>query len=144
LQALVLLDTLAGVNRARRKTDRIKPPALRSICPISCALEILGDKWTLVVVRDLLWLNKSLYSEFCQSPEHIPTSILADRLKRLEQAGLVTKEVYQRNPVRYSYKLTAVGRALKPLLINLGEWGAKHIEGAVPLPDGWASPDQNP
>lgn len=132
------------MNRASRKSDRIKLPELRSVCPIACSLEIVGDKWTLLVVRDLLWLNKTLYGEFCQSPEHIPTSILADRLKRLEKAGLVTKEAYQRNPVRYSYKLTTAGRALKPLLVHLGEWGTRHIERAAQLPDAWIRPDQNP
>jgi DNA-binding HxlR family transcriptional regulator len=104
-------------------------------------LDILGDKWTLLVIRDLLWRKKRLYSEFSQSPEGIPTSVLADRLRRLESAHLLTKEAYQRNPVRYSYKLTATGRALHPLLVTLGNWGASHIEHAEQLPAAWTHPE---
>jgi DNA-binding HxlR family transcriptional regulator len=129
------------VNRAASKAYRFKAPEQRSPCPISCSLDILGDKWTLLVIRDLLWRKKHLYSEFSQSPEGIPTSVLADRLKRLEQTGLVRKKAYQRNPVRYTYKLTAAGRALQPLLVTLGNWGASHIEHAEHLPAAWTHPE---
>lgn len=100
----------------------------RSPCPITNTLEIIGDKWTLVVVRDL-FLGKKTYSEFQASPEGIPTNILADRLKRLEQAGIVEKTPYQQKPVRYEYRLTVRGKELGKVLKAVKEWGLKHIPG---------------
>ena len=87
----------------------------RSPCPVTNTLDILGDKWTLLVVRDL-FLGKRLYREFTESPEGIPTNILADRLKRLEAAGIIRKEPYQERPVRYAYALTGMGEDLLPVL----------------------------
>jgi DNA-binding HxlR family transcriptional regulator len=86
------------------------------------------------VVRDLLFLGKRLYGEVIQGPEGIPTSILADRLKRLEVAGLLEKYPYQRNPVRYEYRLTAKGADLFPVLRELIRWGNRHIPGTGTLP----------
>jgi len=77
----------------------------RSPCPVACCLDLLGDKWTLLVVRDLL-LGKTTYSEFQKSPEGIPTNILAERLKRLLAAGVIEKSQYQERPKRYAYHLT--------------------------------------
>ena len=101
---------------------------LRSTCPIGGALDLLGDRWTLLVVRDLL-RGCSRYGEFAASPEGIPTNILAARLVRLEECGIVTAEPYQQHPVRYAYKLTPRGLALKPVLAALGMWGATHVAG---------------
>lgn len=103
----------------------------RSPCPVACTLDLLGDKWTLLVVRDLL-LGKTTYSEFQQSPEKIPSNILAERLKRLQAAGVVERERYQERPVRYAYHLTDKGRDLGPVLMAMVEWGNRHIEGTVP------------
>lgn len=103
----------------------------RSPCPVACTLDLLGDKWTLLVVRDLL-LGKTTYSEFQQSPEKIPSNILAERLKRLQAAGVVVRERYQERPVRYAYHLTDKGRDLGPVLMAMVEWGNRHIEGTVP------------
>ena len=100
--------------KQRKPTSRVRTP--RSPCPIANTLDILGDKWTLLVVRDLLFLGKRLYGEFMQSGEGIPTNILADRLKRLEETGLVTKEPYQSNPIRHQYRLTRKGAELFPVL----------------------------
>ncbi len=100
----------------------------RSSCPISCALEILGDKWTLLVIRDLI-LGKKRYGDFQTSPEAIPTNILAERLKRLDAADLVTKKPYQDNPVRYEYALTDSAAELAPILRSLAAWGNRHIPG---------------
>ncbi len=112
------------------QSDRKKPAfeSHRSACPIASALDIVGDKWTLVVIRDL-FLGKHRYGEFQSSPEAIPTNILADRLKRLEAAGLVVKELYQNNPPRADYYLTRRGADLGPVLHAMREWGKKHIEG---------------
>ena len=103
----------------------------RSPCPVACSLDLLGDKWTLLVVRDLL-LGKTTYTEFQKSPEGIPTNILAERLKRLQAAGILEKSQYQERPVRYAYHLTAKGRDLQPVLLAMIDWGNKHIPGTVP------------
>jgi len=108
--------------------DTIKLPAMRSPCPIANTLDIVGDKWTLLVIRDL-FAGKSTYGEFQSSPEGIPTNILADRLKRLAGHGIIQKSPYQQNPVRYAYQLTNTGRSLGPLLEQLVKWGKKNIAG---------------
>jgi DNA-binding HxlR family transcriptional regulator len=102
----------------------------RSPCPVACTLDILGDKWTLLVVRDLV-MGKKTYSEFLQSPESIPTNILAERLKRLESYGILNKQQYQDNPVRYEYVLTTKGEGLRPVLQAMVKWGNQHIDGTL-------------
>lgn len=103
-------------------------PHKRSICPIACTLDIIGDKWTLLVIRDLS-LGKKTYREFQESPEGIPTNILAERLKRLESHGIIEKHPYQERPVRYAYQLTQKGKALGPILKDTVKWGLKYIPG---------------
>ncbi|MDP1614648.1 MAG: helix-turn-helix domain-containing protein [Methylococcales bacterium] len=100
----------------------------RSCCPIACALDHLGDKWTLLIIRDLL-LGKKRYQEFLESPEQIATNILANRLKKLEAAGLLTQQVYQKKPIRYEYVLTAKGEDLRMVLQTLAEWGRTYYPG---------------
>ena len=100
----------------------------RSLCPVTNSLEIIGDKWTMVIIRDL-FLGKKTYGDFQRSPEGIPTNILADRLKRLERAGIVEKVPYQEKPVRYEYKMTEKGKDLNKVLKAVKEWGLKHIPG---------------
>jgi len=109
----------------------------RSDCPIANTLDLIGDKWTLLVVRDLLFLGKRLYGEVMQSPEGIPSNILADRLKRLEDAGLLERSPYQQNPVRYEYRLTPKGIELFPVLREMIRWGNKHIQGTTAPPSGF-------
>jgi DNA-binding HxlR family transcriptional regulator len=116
------------------------PEGSRSTCPIANLLDIVGDKWTLLVVRDLLLLSKRRYGEFQSSPEAIPTNILADRLKRLETAGLVKKELYQDNPPRAEYFLTRKGADLEPVLKAMGKWGKQYIPGVV-LPETFLPPE---
>ncbi len=105
----------------------------RSCCPITNSLDIFGDKWTLLVIRDLA-LGKKRYQEFMASPERIASNILADRLKQLETAGLVTRRAYQQNPLRYEYALTEKGEGLKPVLRALILWGQKHFPGTKVFP----------
>jgi DNA-binding HxlR family transcriptional regulator len=100
----------------------------RSPCPIACSLDLLGDKWTLLVVRDL-FQGKTRYVEFLGSLEGIPTNVLAERLARLEQAGMIARSPYQDNPPRFAYSLTAKGRSLEPVLVSLVKWGLRHIAG---------------
>lgn len=107
----------------------------RSPCPVATTLDILGDKWTLLVIRDL-FLGKRLYGEFTKSPEGIPTNILADRLRRLEAAGILTRQAYQDRPRRFAYALTPKGADLLPVLTEIIRWGNRHIPGTVqPAPD---------
>jgi DNA-binding HxlR family transcriptional regulator len=105
------------------------PADARSKCPIANALDVLGDRWTLLVVRDLLFLKKLRYSELAQSNESIPTNILADRLKRLEEAGIVEKRPYRLRPPRYEYHLTPRGGDLLPILREMVVWANRHIPG---------------
>ena len=105
----------------------------RSECPITNVLDILGDKWTLLVIRDLV-LGKRRYQEFMSSPERIASNILADRLKRLEAGGLVTRRTYQGNPARYEYFLTKKGKGLEPVLEAIIVWGQKHYPGTKRFP----------
>ena len=98
----------------------------RSDCPISFTLEILGDRWTLLVLRDLIFLNKKSYGDFLSSEEKIATNILANRLKRLEAAGIVTKSQQPQNKTKYIYELTDMGIDLLPLLLEAIRWGAKY------------------
>lgn len=100
----------------------------RSRCPIANTLDLVGDKWSLLVIRDLLH-GKQTYKEIAESPEGIPTSILADRLKRLEEAGIITSAAYQERPVRYAYTLTDKGKELGEVLLAIVRWGKKHIPG---------------
>jgi DNA-binding HxlR family transcriptional regulator len=113
-------------------------PFTRSACAVANSLDLLGDKWSLLVVRDLLH-GKRTYSELTNSPEGIPTNILADRLERLESAGIITSTPYQERPVRYAYTLTPKGVALGDVLLAFVRWGKQHIPGTVVLNQGPAS-----
>jgi DNA-binding HxlR family transcriptional regulator len=104
----------------------------RSRCAVACTLDLVGDKWSLLVVRDLLQ-GDATYGELQNSREGVPTNILADRLKRLEQDGLIAKSPYQDHPVRYTYRLTEKGKALGDVLLALVRWGKKHIPGTQVL-----------
>ncbi len=108
-----------------RKTPE-KPTRLP--CPLASSLDIFGDKWTLLVIRDLFF-GKETFGEFQKSPEHIPSNILAERLKRLEAAGIISKSAYQEKPIRYAYLLTEKGKDLGAVLKEMVDWGNKHIPG---------------
>ena len=111
------------------------PEDRRSGCPISSTLDLLGDKWTLLVVRDLLFLRKRRFGEFLESPEGIPTNILSDRLRRLEEHGVVEKSLYSARPQRYEYRLTAMGAELFHVLRAMAEWGLRHLPGTAAPPE---------
>ena len=100
----------------------------RSDCPLACALDIIGDKWTLLILRDLLF-GKTRYNEFLGSGEKIPTNILAARLRHMEEAGLISGKPYRERPRRYDYQLTETGRSLAPVIQVLTRWGANAIPG---------------
>lgn len=108
-------------------------PAFRSRCPVASALDIVGDRWTLIVLRTI-FAGRHKYGELADIPEKISTNVLADRLQRLEEYGLVTKSPYQQNPLRHQYHLTVRGADLLPVLQEMASWAARHI------PDRWSSP----
>jgi DNA-binding HxlR family transcriptional regulator len=107
-----------------------RPHLRRSTCPAACALDVAGDRWTLLIVRDLL-RDRDTYGKLAASDEGIPTNILADRLKKMEEAGLITAEPYQERPVRWRYALTEKGRDLGEVLGAMARWGKKHVKGTV-------------
>ena len=100
----------------------------RSCCPVACSLDLLGDKWTLLVVRDLLH-GRRHFRDFLASPERISTNILADRLAKLRRSGLAEKYPSCDLPGREAYRLTAKGKTLAKFVRQLADWGLKHIEG---------------
>jgi len=104
----------------------------RSPCPVACTLDLLGDRWTLLVVRDL-FVGKSRFNDFAQSPERIATNILTDRLKRLEEHGIVSRTTTDAHAGRADYSLTAKGRSLGPVLKAVADWGLNNIEGTKAL-----------
>jgi DNA-binding HxlR family transcriptional regulator len=102
---------------------------------VACTLDIVGDKWTLLVVRDLV-RGKRRFAEFLDSSEGIPTNILANRLKRLRDAGIITARRYTDHPPRMEYELTPKGEDLRPLMREMVAWGVRHAGGRVPPPVG--------
>jgi DNA-binding HxlR family transcriptional regulator len=113
---------------ARTRATADHTDELRSRCPVACSLDVLGDRWTLLVIRDL-FAGKSRFGEFMTSPEHIPTNILAERLKRLERAGLIATTPYSEHPLRVDYHLTERGRALAPVVDAIAVWGLEQFPG---------------
>ncbi len=113
----------------REQRKRLKSMSFkRSGCPVACTLDVIGDKWTLLIIRDLFF-GKTRYKEFQESAEKIPTNILADRLQHLEKTGLVTRTPYQERPLRYEYHLTETGRSLRPVLKAIVSWAERELPG---------------
>ena len=100
----------------------------RSICPISSALDVLGDKWSLLIIRDLLIHGLRTYSEFLSSPEHIATNILASRLNLLTCLKLIERSNPEAAARNNSYQLTQKGAALRPVLEGLARWAQTHLK----------------
>ncbi|KAA3661427.1 MAG: transcriptional regulator [Chloroflexi bacterium] len=102
---------------------------LRSDCPVNAVLEVVGDKWTLLIVRDILLYDSHKYGEFAAMAERIPSNILANRLKRLVAHNILEMVPYQQHPLRYEYHLTTKGRDLEPLVQAMIHWGLTHVSG---------------
>ena len=94
-------------------------------CPVARTLDIIGDRWTMLILRDL-FRGCSKFSNFLQSLEGISPNLLADRLKRLEERGIVKRVFYSDHPPRAEYQLTEKGRALGPVLLAIGDWGFEY------------------
>ena len=104
----------------------------RSGCPVSLSLELLGDRWSLLIIRDLMVRGLRTFGDFQGSGEGIASNILADRLRRLEAKGLLTAETEETDARRVNYRLTEKGMDLAPVLLELLIWGARHEETAAP------------
>jgi DNA-binding HxlR family transcriptional regulator len=101
-------------------------------CPVARAMSVIGDRWTLLIVRDC-FLGKSRFEQF-QVSLGITRHLLSDRLKRLVAQGVLEKNPYQSRPVRYDYRLTDKGRDFAPALVGLKDWGKKHMPVRKPAP----------
>lgn len=104
----------------------------RSPCPVACTLDILGDRWTLLVIRDL-FLGRTRFKDFEASPERIPTNILSERLERLLAAGIIGQVPVDDRAKRFAYRLTPKGKALAPMLAAIRDWGLKWEKGTRAL-----------
>jgi DNA-binding HxlR family transcriptional regulator len=108
------------VKPSLTNTDR------RSGCPISISLEIFGDRWSLLVVRDLMFKRLRTFKEFAAAGERIATNVLAERLERLENAGIIERAADPNDARRVHYALTKKGMALAPVLVEMVIWAAEH------------------
>lgn len=104
----------------------------RSGCPVSISLEEFGDRWSLLIIRDLMVRGFQTFTEFQKSGEGIATNILADRLKKLEMTGIITADIEERDGRRVNYRLTEKGIDLAPVLLELLIWGARHEQTGAP------------
>jgi DNA-binding HxlR family transcriptional regulator len=100
----------------------------RSDCPISCSLDIWGDKWSLLIIRDLLYAQQCTYGDFLKSEEKIATNILASRLLMLEENKLIIKLEHPESKAKVLYKLTKKGIDLLPILIEISLWAEKYSD----------------
>ena len=104
----------------------INTTEFRSLCPVATGLDILGDKWTLLVLRDMIWGHKCLFSEFKESPEHMPSKMLSNRLKKLEELGFISKKVGITNKKSVYYLMEEKGIDAFPIMIEMAIFTSKH------------------
>lgn len=104
----------------------------RSGCPVNISLEVFGDRWSLLIVRDLMVRGFTTFQDFLESGEGIATNILADRLRRLKRSGIVTGERDENDGRRVIYRLTEKGIDLAPVMLELLIWGARHEQTGAP------------
>ena len=105
-----------GVSSKRHPTE----------CPIAFALDVFGDRWSLLIVRDILFKRRRTYQDFLEAGEGIATNVLADRLKKLQMAGILTKKRGTADARTFEYELTARGLDLLPVLLEMLRWSAIH------------------
>ena len=104
----------------------------RSECPISSGLDVLGDRWSLLIVRDLFSHGTRTYSEFLESPERVSTNILAARLRLLTAVGIIERTNPDGAARKNAYRLTRSGEALRPVLEDLARWSQVHLKAIHP------------
>jgi len=117
-----MVSELSGKAKSKR----------RSACPVSISLEMLGDRWSLLIIRDLMVRGLRTFREFQDSGEGISTNILADRLRKLEANGIIAAESEKGDRRKVNYRLTQKGIDLAPVLLDLLIWGARHENTAAP------------
>jgi DNA-binding HxlR family transcriptional regulator len=125
-------------RRMKKRRPRTPDIAFRSGCPIATTLDLVGDRWSLVIVRDMI-VGKAKFGEFLASPEQVPTNILTARLRRMEQVGLVVRQAYQNHPARYEYRLSDKGMALLPVLQDMCRWANTYVPGTWTPPESFMS-----
>ena len=108
-------------------------PEPRSYCPINLSLEIFGDAWTLLVLRDMMFAKKRHFRELLQSDEQISSNILADRLRGLVESGLLTKSDDPTHKQKAIYSLTEKAITLLPIIVQIGAWGSRWVPDAKQL-----------
>ncbi len=111
--------------------EKMKKIEKRSNCPVSSSLDIFGDKWSLLIMRDMIFYNKSTYGDFLKSEEKIATNILATRLLNLEEHNLIEKLEHPDSKAKVLYKLTEKGIDLLPIIVEIQLWADKYFT----LPD---------
>jgi DNA-binding HxlR family transcriptional regulator len=131
LEVAVLREVRVAWRRCSTMGAVLMPKSSRrSVCPVACTLDLVGDRWTLLVVRDL-FAGKTHYHEFAESHEGIATNILAARLDRLCTSGLVHATPSKVRAGSRSYELTERGRSLRPVLETIRDWGLENISGTA-------------
>ncbi len=106
----------------------------RTGCPVACSLDILGDHWTLLIIRNLMFLDLHEYKDMLHTEERISSSILTDRLRKLEQAGLVASVPHPESGRRKLYYLTAMGKDLIYMMTDMVVWANRHLQESVRIP----------
>ena len=120
--------SLDMAKNKRAGSSKLVSTERRSPCPVACTLDVLGDRWTLLLIRDL-FLGRTRFKDFEASPEGIPTNILSERLERLQAAGIIEQVPVDEGAKRFGYRLTAKGKALAPVLVAIRDWGLKWEKG---------------
>ncbi|MFY9690050.1 MAG: helix-turn-helix domain-containing protein [Candidatus Acidiferrales bacterium] len=115
----------------RRVPEKLRSKS-RSGCPVSISLERFGDRWSLLIIRDLMVRGYRTFKEFQEAGEGIATNVLADRLRKLEAAGIITSEADKADGRRSNYRLTAKGIELAPVMLELLIWASRHEETGAP------------
>ena len=106
----------------------------RSTCPVACALDVIGDHWTLLVIRDLMFLGRHEYKDMLNAEEGISSNILSDRLRKLEENGLISSIPHPESGRRKLYYLLAKGKDLIYVLTPLARWAEQHLHDVVDIP----------
>jgi DNA-binding HxlR family transcriptional regulator len=106
--------------------DQLDQIKWRSVCPVSCALDVVGDKWSLLILRDLMLKGEQTFTQFLKSPEGIATNTLTSRLAKLRDCGLVHRYPGKSNR-NNAYRLTPAGEDFGPVIRALGVWSSKHL-----------------
>lgn len=104
-------------------------------CPIARTLDLIGDRWTLLIIRDL-FVGVTRFNQFLESSQGLPPKVLSTRLRKLHDNGIVERRIYSEHPLRAEYHLTDYGRTLFPVIKTIGQWGFDHMfEGEDELRD---------